>query len=381
MFVFLLILFLIFCLQIHNILLFPQTHGFDATGHIAYIRFLQTYHRIPLPFEGWELWQPPLYYVISSTLPSLKSAQFIGLFSWVVLLYSGYLLAKHLNRKKPNLQILLTLLTIPVLITLTPTISNELFSASLISLGLVLWIKYVSLPSIRTLCFTGIITGLAVLSKATAWILVATFFLDVFLIHRSKKMFVRLLVILTISLFISGWFYLKNLILFGSPFTASFDFSDIHPLTQTVVPRTFSFFTNLVPLIRMDLFQSHHVSFPVGTFFSWFYDGHNVIVPIQRFSKIGMVLILASLPIFVLSCVGVFRMIRSKNKNYQTLLIYSVLLMLSYIAYNFRLPFHSTVKGAFLVSASLPFAVSVGEGIQSNRVVNKIAPIISFCTQ
>src|SRR3990170_4348676 len=82
-------------LQLHNLSLFPPTKGFDAGGHIEYINLLKSERRVPLANEGWELYQPPLYYFISTFLPNLKAVQWLGLVSWLALTISGYLVFRQ----------------------------------------------------------------------------------------------------------------------------------------------------------------------------------------------------------------------------------------------------------------------------------------------
>ena len=42
--------------------------GFDTAAHEQYIRFIQEKHALPLPKDGWEMHQPPLYYAVSALL-------------------------------------------------------------------------------------------------------------------------------------------------------------------------------------------------------------------------------------------------------------------------------------------------------------------------
>ena len=53
----------LFC---NNANLLPQTVGFDRDAHADYIVYLQKHRALPLPNEGWEMFQPPLYYGISA---------------------------------------------------------------------------------------------------------------------------------------------------------------------------------------------------------------------------------------------------------------------------------------------------------------------------
>ena len=45
----------------------PAT-GFDAKQHGDYIKFIQQKHALPLPNDGWEMHQPPLYYLVAAAV-------------------------------------------------------------------------------------------------------------------------------------------------------------------------------------------------------------------------------------------------------------------------------------------------------------------------
>ncbi len=105
----------------------------------------------------------------------------------------------------------------------------------------------------------------------------------------------------------------------------------------------------------MDLFRAHWYSLIPGTYFSFFYDGHNAIIPVQSYSLAGILLVLASLPFMALIGMGFVRSVKNfRKEEARVFVIYVVLLLAAYIAYNFKLPFYSTVKGAFVASLALP---------------------------
>jgi tetratricopeptide (TPR) repeat protein len=55
-------------LFINNAPQLPRLMGFDAEAHEQYIQFIQEKHALPLPKDGWEMHQPPLYYAASAML-------------------------------------------------------------------------------------------------------------------------------------------------------------------------------------------------------------------------------------------------------------------------------------------------------------------------
>ena len=50
----------------NNLSALPVNAGYDRSGHVAYIRYIQSQHALPLANEGWEAFQPPLYYLVSA---------------------------------------------------------------------------------------------------------------------------------------------------------------------------------------------------------------------------------------------------------------------------------------------------------------------------
>ena len=52
--------------------------GMDWTEHLKYIEYVASTWHVPLPSEGWQMFQPPLYYFISALL-SIPS---FHIFSW-----------------------------------------------------------------------------------------------------------------------------------------------------------------------------------------------------------------------------------------------------------------------------------------------------------
>src|SRR5262249_58342172 len=54
----------------NNARLLPFHAGFDSVEHLKYITYIQEQHRLPLPTEGWEMYQPPLYYLMAAGILS-----------------------------------------------------------------------------------------------------------------------------------------------------------------------------------------------------------------------------------------------------------------------------------------------------------------------
>ena len=72
-------------LFINNLPQLPRGMGFDAVAHEQYIEFIQQKHALPLANDGWEMYQPPLYYLASALLLDLcgRSVGEVGAGYWL----------------------------------------------------------------------------------------------------------------------------------------------------------------------------------------------------------------------------------------------------------------------------------------------------------
>ena len=57
---------------INNTPKIPLGTGPDVNGHLDYVRYLLDHKSIPLANEGWEAYQPPLFYLASAIVMSLS---------------------------------------------------------------------------------------------------------------------------------------------------------------------------------------------------------------------------------------------------------------------------------------------------------------------
>lgn len=350
------ILFLLFILQHHNFQLFPVFRGFDSSDHYAYVTYLKTHHAIPMPHEGWELYQPPLYYLLISTLSNPFFIRYFNLSIYICFLIVTFFFFRKITKNSfLSYFSVIIIATLPVIIYSLPTISNELFSGIIISITLMYYVLFSKRFTFIDQVITGCLLGISMLSKATAFVLLICIVIDQIIQnrHNLNKLIKHLFVILGLVFIISGWFYIRNLVLYRNLFASSVDFKQFR-IVQTPGFRDVRFFTDLSGFIKADLFTSQHYSLWSGTYFSWFYDGHNVVIPVQPFSKAGGALLIVTFPIFLFSIFGYIKEIRSKDKSI-VMIIYPLILFSAYIAYTIKLPFYSTVKGIYLVSLAIPF--------------------------
>jgi len=364
-------LFLLILLQFHNVILHPIRRGFDAIGHIAYINYVKNYWQVPLPYQGFLFYHQPLYYIITALFPSLRMIKIFGSLLWILLGWFLFkFLKKHYKETITSLISTIVIMSIPVFLYQSISISNEFLSTFLIIVALIYYLSYSKRGKTKNWLILGFLTGLAIFTKATGLILIPTIFLSEIIVHftsKKKKSHLYFLFIFLLTAFIiGGGIYLRNWLLFANPLIAGTDFPKIFPLNQPVVSRNLHFFLNLSSFTKLDMFQAQHYSFLGGTLFSFFYDGHNVVVPVQPFSKIGALVIFFSFPLLISSIIG-FCQSKDKLGKEIVLPIFSFLLISAYIFYNFKFPFYSTVKGSFIASLALPYGYYFSKFIDRHR--------------
>ena len=348
-------------MQVHNVSLYPVQKGFDGLDHLQYVRMITQERRIPLANEGWEMYQPPLYYLITSVLPTVKTVQYVGFLIWLGFCILSYAFIRTLFAERIYAYISVFLVaSLPMVLYLTPMVSNEFFSGLMMSTVLVYYICCVDSKgdaSRRSEVVLGMLLGFALLSKATSIVLAVSICIDTFVSQRFdiRKTVHRLRWVLSIAFLISGWFYIRNLYYFGNPVASSIDFLPSTVFTQDPGYRDWRFFLDPSGFLKLDISYAHHYSLWAGTYFSWFYDGHNALLPVQEFSKAGIALVVASAPITLLTMRGVIKAWGKDMRRHRILMIYPALLFMAYVAYNFRLPYYSTVKAIFLTSTILPW--------------------------
>jgi hypothetical protein len=223
----------------------PARVGFDIKGHMEYIHYVATQCRIPLATEGWQMFQAPFYYVLVAPLYKLLTAMLPAQTPWVwrllrfVSLACGglqielcYRTLKHICPTREDLQILGTTLggLLPMNIYLSQAIGNEPMAGCLSAVVVMLGIKSLCVPEQALakwhLRLLGVFLGLAVLTKATAVLLVPLIgVVVVYCFVRAgegmKRTAAGCVTVFSIATIVSAWFYIRNWIELGSPFVFS----------------------------------------------------------------------------------------------------------------------------------------------------------------
>jgi len=364
----------------HNFNNYPATRGLDSHDHIEYIEYLVDKNRIPRADEGLQMYQPPLYYYFSSRIyilgevagvDPLKFVQLVGFLSSLgIILLSYEILRVYFKDKFLIYGSLLFVIFLPILVYEANVITSETLFGFLATLAIYLISVWKDKLSGRRSLFLGVIVGASLLTKYTGVFLFASvivYYVYGYLRDKELKIIRSGVVFVVACLVVCGWFYVRQFILFGNPFILSNDPS-LFPYRQYPGYRDIHFYTNLEGILPLNVFGAEGESFWGGTYNCLWVDTHNTFLPIMEFSKAGaLVIYLGLLPTYLLVR-GFIRAIRlgvkGKRKKYLFLVVYSVVLFGGYVFYTYKLPFGSSIKTFYFLSAVSCWAVFFGLGFE-----------------
>ena len=227
----------------NNTRLLPFHCGYDSTYHVAYIKYLQERQSLPLPTEGFESFQPPLYYALSAAVLSAARLTVADPGSIAVLrllticfgighFLLVFLCLRLLFPGRPRAQLVGSLIAacLPMQLYLSNYVTNETLAAGLISLSIYLALRILSTehPTLWQFCGLGLCVGAAMLTKATALLLIPPLFGALILKMVRNKVGLRFAgrsVVMTLAgiVLVCGWYYTWIWKHFGTPIVGNWE--------------------------------------------------------------------------------------------------------------------------------------------------------------
>ncbi len=211
--------------------------GFDVSWHLEYIKYIQERRTLPQPTEGFEMYQPPFYYVLSAAALSACGltadaptgilvlrwlTMSIGIAHFVFVYLSLRLLFP--NQSGHHFVGLLLAAFAPVQLYLSHYVTNETLTAALIAAAIYFALRALKMrdPSLSTYVWLGVFLGTAMLTKVTGVLLLLPLFVALttkLLAERaSVANWLRTLGIPFSVCFIAcGWYYIWIWQRFGTP--------------------------------------------------------------------------------------------------------------------------------------------------------------------
>jgi cytochrome c-type biogenesis protein CcmH/NrfG len=217
--------------------------GFDADEHAKYIQYIQQHASLPLASDGFEMHQPPLYYLVSAAtlkmlaLDAQKASGLLALRGLALLtgLALMFLLIGCLRLLLPQSPLqqsvgLVVAACLPMHLYLMHYLSNDLLAGTLalaaVYVGLT--VLRADAPSNGRLAALGFCLGAAVLTKLTTLAMVpvipAILAGRLAVQRRPARAWLRILGIpLLVCAGSAGWFFLRNVSHFHTPIIGSYD--------------------------------------------------------------------------------------------------------------------------------------------------------------
>lgn len=160
----------------------------DFWGHVKYTAVIINEKRLPKPFEGWQTYQPPLYYLINSTIAPeafkkdivvhIRYVEYLSVFYGVcVLLAIGWLLEKFNVSSKVLLLVLLFIASTPKFTFIFSSYNNDSLATLLSVLIVVLSYKLYLGWSRKIAVLLFLFTCCGVYTKFTSFIAIFAVFI------------------------------------------------------------------------------------------------------------------------------------------------------------------------------------------------------------
>jgi hypothetical protein len=381
-------------MAINNFWNIPLAVGMDYEGHTRYIYAVADHWRIPLATEGWQMFQPPLFYVLAAMVYKvfllffdhetvvriMKLLPFLCGMGQIEICYRAL---GYVYPQRESLRVIGTLFggLLPMNLYMSQSLGNEPLAGVLTGL-MILFVCRISTGNLRSLrkasILLGATLGLALLTKATPVLIVLPVLLYVGgeIVRASEtgeegiKAAGRFTVVMIGALFaVAGWYYLRNWMTMGCLFVGGWDsVRDIlwwqdpgyrtakqlfvfgESLFYPVYSSMYGFWDSLYSTFWMDGFLSAHYDTPWNL--SFMLSG-------------AWLSLLPSAAILI----GIVIAVRSNQDPLRRILLFStacVFIYLSAIFYLFlTVPILSTVKASYALGLIPCFALLATAGFET----------------
>jgi 4-amino-4-deoxy-L-arabinose transferase-like glycosyltransferase len=158
-----------------------EERGHDVFGHVDYINYLVDHHALPNRDDGWQFYQPPLYYVAGALI--VAGAETIGydresgfvlvqllsfilsIIVFVICIGCAYHLFPHKENRPDRTLFLLFLAAIPSYVFFSARLNNDVFAQVTAFASVLLLLQWWKKPELRTWIILSVTIGLGLLSK------------------------------------------------------------------------------------------------------------------------------------------------------------------------------------------------------------------------
>ncbi len=348
--------------------------SYDADGHLDYIRYIAEHHSIPLIRDGWQFYQPPLYYALVAPLYSFAefvqsqhavSVRVIQLFSvFLSILTLGICLwiARILFSKKQRSERFLFVAFFAVfsgVILNSVRVNNDILVQLLGFLSVALCLRFWQSGSARYWYLLTLAVSLGILTKNNA-LLFLPVALAILFLQKDVKLRPKILMLflgLCILLSLTEWLFALRLAQ-----DANVDLvGNVGNLNSGLrIPNTLSAYFTFNPFQILshpynDAFndEARRMFFPEYLYRSAFFGEFNFGASLRAFSRwmLGF-----GFGVCVLSACGFFTELRRSWRTAMPLWLIFLALLLGHALFRFKYPYASSQDFRYSLVLLLPVA-------------------------
>jgi hypothetical protein len=369
----------------------PGRLGFDTMGHLQYVQHILAHHSLPHAHEGWQAYNPPLFYLASAMclrlallfLPegyAVYSLRLIPFFCGIGQICIAYFAARIFFSKSKTKQALTVAMAsmIPMNIYMSHYFSNETLCAFLIGLSLLVTMMILDRnhSSLALFCTLGLVVGLALLAKMTALAVLPVIFLVLLYKLVSENQCHRFGLIKYLGsmsvliVVVAGWFYVHNWMHYGKALVGNWEGSLGVHWWQDPGFHTYRFFCQFGRVFSLPYYAGFYSFF--DSIYSTFWgdglvggQGEFAHRPPWNYEYMSAVYLLGA-PATLAILVGMVRATADVvfGGNKLRLLILGTIFVLFYsILYMcLRIPYYCQAKAFYGLSAILPVSLMFASG-------------------
>jgi tetratricopeptide (TPR) repeat protein len=358
--------------------LLPFHAGFDVAEHLKYITYIQEHRALPLPTDGLEMYQPPLYYLIGAAALSVCKLSINDPQSVVILRLLGGLLGiaqfvlvfLSLRLLLPVRAAIIGLLLaafLPMHVYVAQYVTNEMLAATLATAALYLCLRLLKseVPRVWQFVWLGVALGATILSKVTGILLLPMIIAALTVRLRGTRTPITIAVrdlglLVAICFVVCGWQYARIWMRFGTPLVGNWDvitgFSwwqapgyhtavDYLRFGRSLIAPLFSGFAGFADGIYSTLWGDALCGGASSLTFAW---NQQPLIAGYLWALIPTALIVIG------AVVAIVQFVRKPSSELFLLLGFSALLLLGLIFMTLKIPSYAQAKAFYGLSAITP---------------------------
>jgi Tfp pilus assembly protein PilF len=376
----------------NNAKMLPFHSGYDVNDHVAYIKYIQEQGALPLPNEGYEMFQPPLFYALSAGLLSIFRlstgdaaaitvlrglTMFFGIVNFVFVFLSLRLLFP--GRANAQLIGLITAAFLPMQLYLSHYVTNETLASTLATISIYLGLRVLTTESASVWEFLalGTAVGASMLAKATDLLLIPPLLGAVAIkLTRSRASILEWSrtfgVIIATILVVCGWHYLRICLYFGTPIVGNWDpilgfpwwqdpgfhvAADYFRFGQSLINPLFSSFNGFADGIYSTLWGDS-LGGGLSGLFSRTPWNYNLVIGGYWLALVPTLLVILG------AAIALFRFARQISAEWFLLLGLSAVTVIALTFMTLKVPSYAQVKAFYGLAALVPFCALAVVGWQ-----------------